>query len=261
MIRIHDKQLGDLGVALGLEQFEDDMVAHLYGFSPRHSEVIGDDWLRRTIRLGIERAAVYGVTNPGLLRFYVELMVMYGSAFDVDPLQPWAGKVLRDPRIPDEVTRIDLLYEAYRGYREVVSDPDGRAPIQALRNLAQILGEGTPLAELRTEQRALEKLVQSYPQRCAYLGEPQLLQLIHRAPEEAARNDMAMDAGVVLATGMMFAIGPAFGADPLYPWIMATLRDPAIKSAERRAERLEKRIRIYVTRAVEYLERKRTHVR
>ncbi len=260
MIRVHDKQLEHLGEALALEQFEDEMVVHLHGFSPRHAEVIGNDWLRRAIRLGIERASTYGVTNPGLLRFYVELMLVYGSTFDVDPLHPWAGEILRDARIPDEVTRIDRLYDAFRGYRDVVSDPEHRAPFQALRKLTQILGSDIPLAELRMEHQALGMLAQIYPERCEYLGELRMLQLIRRAPEEAARNDMATERGILLVAGLLFGLGPGFAADPLYPWIQATLRDPAVKSPERRAERLQKRIWIYLERAVAYIERKRADV-
>ncbi|MEO7595172.1 MAG: hypothetical protein ABI134_28400 [Byssovorax sp.] len=200
------------------------------------------------------------MTNPGLLRFYVELMAMYGSTFDVDPLYPWAGEILRDPTIRDEVIRIDRLYAAFLGYLDVVSDPERLAPFQALRNLTQVLSEEVPPAELRVEARALETLARIYPKRCAYLGEPRLLQLIRRAPVEADRNAMATDQGVVLVTGIMFAMGPGFATDPLYPWIQITLRDPAIVTPERRAERLKKRIQIYLERAVKYLEGKRADV-
>lgn len=260
MIRVHEKQLAEAGRAIELEQFEEDMVVHLHDFTPRHAEVIGDDWLRRAIRLGIERAAVYGITNPGLLRFYVELMVQYGSTFDVDPLYPWAGEILRDPSVSDQVSRADRLYQAYLRYLDLVSDPERRAQFDALKNLTQILREGVDPAAIRDERRALDTLHRIYPKRCAYLGEERLLGLVRRAPEEAARNDVATDPGVVLVTGILFSTGPGFASDPLYPWIHVTLRDPAIKSPEKRAERLERRIRIYLERAVRYLERKRADV-
>lgn len=260
MIRVQDTQLQEVGRALALEQFEDDMVAHLHTFTPRHADVIGDEWLRRAIRLGIERAGAHGITNTGLVKFYIELMVMYGSTFDVDPLYPWAGEVLRDPGIKDEVARVDRLYEAFRAYIDIVSDPERQAQFDALKNLTQIMRDGISPADFHDEPKALAMLSRIYPKRAAYLGEERLLGLIRRAPDEAAKNDVATDLGVVLVTGIMFSTGPGFASDPLYPWIHITLRDPAIKSPERRAERLERRIRIYLERAVKYLERKRADV-
>lgn len=260
MIRVHEEQLGALERTLGLERFEDEMVVHLRGFSPRHSEVIGDDCVRRAIRLGIERARRYDVTNPGLLRFYVELMIMFGSMFDIDPLHPWAGAILRDPDIPNEAVRIDRLYDGMLEYLDAVKDPEDRFPLQAVHNLAQFLGEDIPPAELRVEQKALDTLARVYPQRCAYLGESRLVELIRRGPEASARHDMATDRGVVVAVGMMFGLGPGFAEDPLYPWVQATLCDPAIKSPERRAERLQKRTQIYLTRAIKYIEARQVDV-
>ena len=260
MIRVHAPQLDEVGRALALEAFEDEMVPHLHRFSPRHAEVVGDAWLRRAARLGIERAAVHGVTNPGLLKTYVELMMMFGAAFDVDPLYPWAGEILRDPALPGEVERMKRLYQAMLGYLDAASDPQQEAPVQALRNLVAFLGEGVPPAALRDEQRAVDTLARIYPKRGAHLGEARLRELVRVGPEQAARLDVATDQGIVLVTGMLFGIGWGFAEDPLWPWIQATLRDPSIKSPERRAERLQRRTQIYLTRALRYLEEKRAHV-
>ncbi|WP_437668809.1 hypothetical protein [Sorangium sp. So ce131] len=243
---------------LGLERFEDEMVIHLHRFAPRHAAVIGDEWVRRTIRLGVERARAYGVTNPGLLRFYVELMFMFGSMFDTDPLQPWAGAILKDPSIPDEASRVDRLYDAMLSYLDNV-DPERTLSLQALRNLRHLLREDPPVAALRVEEVALDTMARVYPQRCAYLGEPLLRRLIRRGAETAGRYDLGTDRGVVLITGMMFGIGHGCAEDPLFPWVQATLHDTAIKSAERRVARLHKRVAIYLERALEYLEGRRAN--
>ncbi len=246
--------------AVALDDFENRMVVHLRDFAPRHSKVIGDDWVRRVIRLGVERARVYGVVNPGLLRFHVELMFMFGGAFDTDPLIPWAGRVLGDPRIDDEVPRMERLHEEMLGYLEAVGGPDRSFAIQAMRNIKQFLGEEPPYAELREERRALDALAQIYPKRCAYLGEAPLRDLLRRGAEEAARLGIATERGVVLVTGLMFGLGHGFADDPLFPWILVTLRDPAITDADRRVERLSRRVEIYLDRALQYLERRRADV-
>lgn len=260
MIQFHQKQFHEMSRSLELEQFVDDMVVHLHEFSPRHAEVVGDDWLRQTARLGIEQAAVYGITNPGLLKSYVELMTTFGAAFDVDPLYPWAGEILRDATIVGEVARMERLYAATLRYLDAVSDPEQEAPVQALRNLALFLGEGVPPQALRDEKAAVDALTRIYPQRCAYLGRARLRDFVRLGSGAATRCDVATDQGIVVVTGMMFGIGWGFADDPLWPWIRATLRDPAIKTQERRAERLQRRTQTYLEQALDYLERKRAHV-
>lgn len=254
MIRVHPKQLEDMAQALALEQFEDDMLVHLHGFSPRHAEVIGDDWLRRVIALGVERARAYGVTDVGLLRFYVELMFMFGGAFDTDPLQPWAGEILRDPAILDQETRVDRLYDASIAYLDAVDGPDSAFSIRAMRALLAVLRDGDAVPRLRVEDVALETIARVHPERFAYLGEPPIRALVRRGPEAAARLDLGTDEGIALTTGLMFAMGHGFADDPLYPWVQATLRDPAIKGPERRAARLRRRVGIYLDRAIGYFD-------
>jgi hypothetical protein len=237
------------------------MVVHLQSFVPRFSEILGDAGLRRCIRFGVERARVYGIENPGFLRFYVELMFMYGGMFDTDPLVPWARRILRNPSIPNEAARVNRLYEAMLWYLEHIGGPKRSFATQALRNLQKGRFKDMPVAELRaSEQKALDALSELYPQRCAYLGEPLLRQLLQRGAEEAARHGIGTDRGIVLLTGMMFAMGHGAAEDPLLPWISTTLRDPAIKDPERRVARLEKRTQIYLDRAVEYLDRERADV-
>jgi hypothetical protein len=230
------------------------MVIHLGEFAPRHAEVIGDRWLRRAVRLGVERAAAYGVTNPGLLRFHVELMMLHGSAFDDDPLHPWAAQVLRMPDIP-QAERSERLYEAFLDYSERAGDT-----VKALGKLARLLDGGFDPDGLQVEARAIGLFEQVHPERCAYLGDARLRDLVRRAPGAAAQRDLGTPRGAVLVAGLLFGIGPAFADDPLYPWIRATLDDTRCKSPAERAERLQTRLRIYVGRAAAYLERRRADV-
>jgi hypothetical protein len=260
MIRVQDRQMDAIGKAVALEQFEDEMVVHLHGFAAKHAEAIGDDWVRRAIRLGIERASVYGVTNPGLLKFYVELMFMFGGMFDTDPLQPWAGRILRDASIPDEATRMDRLYDATLEYVDTVDGPERDYSLQALRNVKRILREDTPAAELVAPERALDLMARIYPERCAHLGEAPLLGLVHRSAELAQSHRMGTDRGAILVIGMAFAMGHGFAEDPLYPWVGSTLRNPTISTAERRVDRLERRLSIYLDRALAYFEGKQAGV-
>jgi hypothetical protein len=86
------------------------MVAHLNAFTPKHCEVIGELAVRAGIRLRIERARRYGLTNCGPMHFYIELMFMYGCDFDGDPQCGWASDVPQRNDFPDQMARADQLY-------------------------------------------------------------------------------------------------------------------------------------------------------
>src|SRR5579863_8700811 len=88
-----------------LQQFEDRMVTHLQQFAPRHWRVMSEADGRKVIRLGIDRAAQRGFTNEGPVRFFIELMFMFGSYFDTDLQHPWATAILEDSAFPDQIAR------------------------------------------------------------------------------------------------------------------------------------------------------------
>ncbi|WP_437498391.1 hypothetical protein [Sorangium sp. So ce1099] len=255
MIRVHERQLDEVGRTLALEQFEDEMVVHLRSFVPRHAHVIGEEWLRRSIRFGIVRAAEHGVSNPGLLRFYVELIFMFGSRFDEDPLLPWAGKILRDPGLSDEVSRIERLYQATREYLEATDRLGKSLAIPILRSLKQLSIDKISPAAHDFEQRVLDALVSADPKRCAYLGEPPLRDLARRAHEVAVQHRLAADPGAALVAGLMFFVGHGFAEDPTFPWIDATLHHPSIKDPSSRALRLRRWAELYVEKALQHFER------
>ena len=89
-MKIRKEQMAALDRA-ALKAFEDELVRHLQDFDPKHTTVLDEDGVRQVIRLGMERAAKYGLTNRGPIRFYIELMFLFGSDFDTDPWLPWAG--------------------------------------------------------------------------------------------------------------------------------------------------------------------------
>jgi hypothetical protein len=256
MIRIDEEQMGAMAQALGLDRFEDEMVVHLHGFSPRHCELIGEGCMRRAIRLGIDRARAYGVINPGLLRFYIELMFMFGSMFDTDPVLPWAGEVLRKPDLLGEVTRMERLHEAMLRYLDDVGGPRRSFDVQALRGLKQTLGNQLNTVEISGEREVLGTLAWIHPRRCAYLGEPPLQEFLRQGVDVAARYDVATNQGIALVTGTMFVLGHGFAEDPLCPWAQATLRDRSIQGARKRVAHLQKRMLIYLDRGLEILERR-----
>src|SRR3982751_6102142 len=90
--------------------FEQTLFEHIKTIAPRHVEVLGDVAAREVVMGGIERAKGHGFIKRGPVRFFVEMMFLFGSEFDTDPLLPWADGVLTNPSIKDEVERADILH-------------------------------------------------------------------------------------------------------------------------------------------------------
>lgn len=98
----------------------------------RQWAVSSDEAIRETVRNGINRAQKYGFTKRGPVRFFVELMLTFGSEFDTDPLLPWAEGVLNNESIKDQVERAGILREAMREY--LAEMPGGRGKEFVRRN-------------------------------------------------------------------------------------------------------------------------------
>ena len=256
MLRVSKKQFARFTTTFALEMFEDEVVLHLEKFVPQLLKTLGEVGFRRCIQFGVERASGYGIRNPGLLRFYIELMFMYGSHFDTDPYIPWAGPILRNPEISDEASRMSLLYDAMLWYLDTIDGPGRAYATDALRNLHQIgLANFATKNLCASETATIDGLRKIYPRRCDYLGEPLMKQLVRTGIAEATRHGVATDRGITLTIGMVFALGHGFAADPILPWINTTLTDPTIKNADELVARLERRTQIYLNDIITHIDR------
>lgn len=252
VFRLRRKLLGDFARRYALQRFAEEMIVHLLWFAPRQSQVVGPEAIRRLAYLGAERAALHGVTDLRLVRFHVELMAMFGSHFDEDPLLPWAGTILRDPSIPGEVPRMTLLHEAMLRYLDVLGDT--AVGVAVLHRLRWMLHEGLRPGALATARQRLDALHWIHPERCAHVGEAALLQIVHHGASEAARWTMGTDQGEALILGLLFSAGHGFAVDPLHPWVQPALADSPDRDLAARVERLRVRTRIYLDHVITYLE-------
>jgi hypothetical protein len=236
-MRISGRQLEAIAQAMALESFEGEMMASLRARTPWHAAVLGDNGLRRAIRVGVRRAAVYGVTNVGFLRTYVELMFELGGLFDTDPLLPWAGRALRDAGVEGEAARMDRLYEGAVDYLRAVAGRQARA---SLDRIQAMLGEDISAERLLAEETALDAMWKAHPTFSAYVGNGPLRDLVRRGPSDAVRLGLGTAGGAALVVAMSFVLGHGFAEDPLYPWIRATLEDASLATPEARVTRLRR---------------------
>jgi hypothetical protein len=229
-----------------LNKFEDEMVEHLRKFSPRHSKVAGEPAVRQVIRMGMEKARSYSLTNRGPVRFYIELMFMFGSYFDSDPQYPWARAVLADPESLDQSVRADRLYERTNQYLAKASGPDHCYLIEAMKRLRQAQVQDFVLPDRNLEEAVLTGLHAMYPQKCEYLGEAALAKVIRRGLEISEAYSFATEKGKILMIALTFSTGHGFPQDPLCGWIAKRLHDTRRTDPVRRAEDLHSKALLYL---------------
>lgn len=245
MLTIRTEQLRALG-GVSLQAFEDQLVEHCRGFAPRLYALRGEPTLRRVVRSGMQRAREIGFMRRGPTRFWIELMLAFGHAFDTDPQLAWAAAALHG-EAQDELQRAAAVFAAMQDYQHLVDGEGKAAALAALRRVAatpwaDLVGDGG----LPFEPQALQAMQLVYPEKAAAVGADALRRIVSLAEAAAARHDIQHPAGRALIAGLMFGFGHGVLDDPLYPWVAATLQSGRHGSGDQRAERLAAKTRIYV---------------
>jgi hypothetical protein len=99
------------------------MLAHVQEFFPRQCESLGEKQLHEWIEHGINRSSTYRIASERDVCKYVDLMMVFGKAFDQDSQLPWASEILKVAHTkPAEKMR--LLFEAAKK-NEPATEPSG----------------------------------------------------------------------------------------------------------------------------------------
>lgn len=202
-----------------LRLFEDDMVAHLKEFAPEPSKILGEPGVREAIRFGIKAARNYGFVCRGPVRFYIELMFMFGGYFDTDPQCRWATRILNDRETSDQMVRAERLFDQMNHYLDVVCGVRRKFLIDATKHFGETKLEDFVSPGTSLPRSVLAKLHQIYPEKCEYLGDS-ALGVVLQTGFQAARDfrfvgDLAQAACAIFA----FNFGHRFPADPVCRWI------------------------------------------
>ena len=256
MLVIRDQQMQAF-VQYAKRQFEAETVRHISEFAPGQFEILGEKTVRQVVSLGIERAEKYGLTNRGPVRFYIELMFMFGSGFDTDPQYPWAAEVLCGSDPAGQMTRADQLHQRTMRYIEMVAGQDLEYERQALNRIVAPSPVALTFSEVDTSSIAAF-FWKIYPQKCEYLGDSVMEDLVQRGIASAGAYSKSSRAAVIFA-GLMFIFGHGCLSDPQFPWIANTLEKDAPDNADGKIEHLYSKTRIYLENALKGLEGRAQH--
>ncbi len=254
MLVIRDQQMQAF-VQNAKRQFEAETVRHISGFAPGQFEILGEKTIRQIVSSGIERAETYGFTNRGPVRFYIELMFMFGSDFDTDPQYAWAAEVLCGSDTAGQMTRADQLHQRTVHYIEMVAGQDLEYERQALNRIVAPVSLTFSGEDTRGIPAFFRKI---YPQKCEYLGDSVLEDLVQRGISSAEAYSKSLRAAMIFA-GLMFIFGHGCLSDPQFPWIANTLEKDTPDDADRKIEQLYSKTLIYLENALKGLERRAQH--
>ena len=244
VIRKEQKEVMEAAAAVS---FESELAGHIKGLSPRHAAAVGDDAIKEAVRSSIERSKVYGFTKRGPVRFFAELTLMFGSEFDTDLLLPWANGVLTNPSIKDEMERADILHEAMLAYLEQVGGKDKQFIFDSMRRFSKATLDDYHTPGSTFDDAMIAMLKVSYPQRCQYLGDEAINELLEMGKNEARARQITSAKGAALLIVLMFQLGHGAIRDPLFPWVAATLDDESVTDPNERVKNLR-------AKSVKYLE-------
>ena len=254
MLVIRPKQM-EVFKQAALRSFEQEMVAHLAEFSPPLFKAVGEGQMSQTIQFGIDRAGSYGFTFRGPVRFYLELMLLFGSHFDTDPQYPWAAEILTNQDAGPEMQRADRLYERTMDYRKKVAGPEDAYTLKALKNIAVLARQPLAISSENFAPAMLREITRVYPQKVAYIGAEGIEALIREGIDGARSYRFSAAREMALVIVLMLAFGHGCADDPLYPWIARTLKDEAITDPAARAKRLEKKALTWLEHVLAYFDK------
>lgn len=104
---IRREQVESLAAA-SVEQFEDNVAAHLREVWPDETGPMDDDEVLAWVRYGVARGAPYGIETEYDVARFIDLMFVFDAEFDANETLPWAAEILRDDSL-DGRRRVDAL--------------------------------------------------------------------------------------------------------------------------------------------------------
>ncbi len=227
-----------------IHNFENRLLEHLKEFFPKHCEILGEDQVRKVIRLGIEQAEQYEVVSERDLHLYVGLMFMLGSYFDQDPQLPWAGKILKDEDIVDPSDRIDKLHDRAMAFLNEAAGQESQYEERALRKVCELptsaLSRTGEDKELSFGDYMLKLLYALFPEKYQAVGDPAIRQLVRQGYQSARSHGLTDEKGIAIYISLMLMLGGGFDKDPQYPWVEPVLKDPALTDPIKKGELLRK---------------------
>jgi len=92
-----------------LQSFVDRMVERIEAVFPKQYQALGEPETRKLIHDGIEKGTEHGIHSERDVATLIELMVEFGSDFEMQRQRHWARELLQHPDLSGQ-GKIEILY-------------------------------------------------------------------------------------------------------------------------------------------------------
>lgn len=220
---------------------------HFRDQMPARVRVLDEAQLREGIRVGIERAADYGLSVRATAQF-ITWMFLLGSDFDRDPALGRLTPLLREPPHWSPEQRCEHFSEQALAFLDLAEGPDNEYLDAALARVRNTPFEALlPDRDQPAEDYVVERLCVAHPERCAAVGNDALRQLCQHGTGRAETLGLRDSRSLALYCGVMLLAGSGFETDPLLPWGRTLLSGARARPPAGQAERLHSSIVALVT--------------
>ena len=255
-ITITDQQLKILE-PYAYENYITELVEHCDKKFPHLRKTMGEEKLRQTLRQSVEKAKKNGFTQRGPVRFYIEMLIIFGWDFESDPQYPWIKESLQNNQ---DLSNFDASMELYREvdkYLDNIYGENNKHLVAVADKLQQLTLDNAKVTEKHFMQDILTLLEEIYPQKYHLAEREQLKKLVEKGIQKS-RNDYQFEQlnhiGLVIL--LMFSFGHEFDHNPFYQWATVEKSNRykegtlIIDYQEKVARKLESRSKIWLSAAM-----------
>lgn len=255
-IQISNEQLKKLEPYV-LDNYINELVVHCDECYPYLRKTMGEEKLRDALNRGVDKAREQGFTQRGPVKFYIDLLIIFGWSFETDPQYTWIMDVLEKQQHLTQLDSTSLLYDHTIKYLNSISGMHSQYLFDAAIKLDQLTLDALNLPQENYIQQVHTLLESVYPQKYHITHIDNLTLLIKQGITKSYHEYKFVESNhVSLVVLLMFLMGHGFDCDPFYVWASSKKTNSyAADSLDRvgihlKAEKLKSRAKIWLAAAV-----------
>lgn len=227
------------------------MIKRLAEKFPSLTQLIGQEGLTNIIEQGISKSKNYGIELAYETSVIIEMSVLFGHAFDTDPLLNWAGEILNNPSLGSR-EKIESLKSLSLEYLNHTIPEDEIYPVPQYNKILNKSYEDLVVEFKNASQPEFLDYLKKFWREKFNQVKPGKLDLLFemylpKAEEHAFISIETINYYFLL----MYLLGHQFDTDPQFPWIKDLLNDPQFDEEFYKASSLHYTVQVMLRELLE----------